>query len=378
MSEGMRVALLDPSVKVINISYQGTTANNPGTSTLIQQAIRRGVLVVSIMGNNPNIPVNGFSYPGAYHNVMAVSATDESDRRASFSNQQNFNSVAAPGVRVFSTALHGNRAFGFYDFFGGTSSAAPQVSGLATLLLAEYPSMTGLELKYRIEDTAADVNAATLPGWDWDLGWGRINADAATLPQTLYSQTFNETGVWRLITVPAWVSYLTMDDNNRYDDVNRLFPGANAEVYWYDSDTQTNLAYWDARVPRFGPGRSYWIKFNFPTTATYTGAYPFGKGDHRLPVLLRVGTNAIGTPARGGVLWNPYNVWVTAADQNGATVGGNLDQARQWGWVPTGTLYRYNPATQDYDPVPDYSYMVPGEGYYLHSNIECTLLLPGS
>ncbi|PZV06787.1 MAG: hypothetical protein DCF22_23130 [Leptolyngbya sp.] len=45
--------------------------------------------------------------------------------------------VVAPGVNVYST-IPNNR----YDYFNGTSMAAPHVSGLAALILSANPTLT--------------------------------------------------------------------------------------------------------------------------------------------------------------------------------------------------------------------------------------------
>ena len=78
------------------------------------------------------------------------------------------------------------------------------------------------------------------------------------------------------------------------------------------------------------------------------------------------------------MVWNPGEVWITAPDQNGVSVGVTLREARNRGWLSgTGAdLFRNNPNTGAWEPVYDYQTLSPGEGYYLWSNIECNLLMP--
>ncbi len=91
-------------------------------------ATRKGAVVVAAAGNENT---GGPSYPAAYPNVIAVAATNEYDKRASFSNHGSWVDVAAPGVNILSTVPGG------YGYRGGTSMAAPHVSALAGLLASQ-------------------------------------------------------------------------------------------------------------------------------------------------------------------------------------------------------------------------------------------------
>lgn len=82
--------------------------------------------MVAAVGNDGDGTRN---YPAAYPRVMAVGATNASDRRARFSNRGKWLSVTAPGVGIVSTAP-GNS----YERQTGISMASPNVAGLAGLL----------------------------------------------------------------------------------------------------------------------------------------------------------------------------------------------------------------------------------------------------
>jgi subtilisin family serine protease len=64
---------------------------------------------------------------------------------------------------------------GFPNFFG-TSAAAPHAAGVAALILQARPSSTPLQIYAALENTAIDMGA---PGFDYDSGFGLIQADAA-------------------------------------------------------------------------------------------------------------------------------------------------------------------------------------------------------
>lgn len=79
----------------------------------------------------------------------------------------------------------------FPNFFG-TSAAAPHAAGLAALMLQSRPGTKPERIRTVLKDTAVDMKTA---GFDFESGWGLIQADAAlarlTLPapalQNLYS-----------------------------------------------------------------------------------------------------------------------------------------------------------------------------------------------
>jgi thermitase len=153
----------DHEVKVINLSL----AFNGSTSTLqnaVNYAWNRGVVIVAAAANaSTNTPY----YPAALPNVIAVSAADQNDNRASFSNYGNWIDVSAPGVSVYTTANGGG-----YQYSAGTSLSSPIVAGLAGLVFSANPNLTNAQVVSLITANADDRGA---PGFDNDHGWGRIN-----------------------------------------------------------------------------------------------------------------------------------------------------------------------------------------------------------
>jgi subtilisin family serine protease len=173
---------------VINNSYGGTDYSEAMRSA-VRTAAQNNVVFVAAKGNNNTGNLN---YPSDYDNswVVSVGATDELDNRSIWccghaSNFGNGIDVSAPGSRenvfnVFTTTVPGNNT---YRGFDGTSAAAPHVSGLAALILTEANEQ-GIQLHHEdvewiINSSAEDVNALNLPGYDDQMGHGRINAGRA-------------------------------------------------------------------------------------------------------------------------------------------------------------------------------------------------------
>jgi thermitase len=151
--------------KVVNLSFAGK-GDSPAVKDAVDYATRRGAIVVAAAGNTSK---SRLMYPAAYSNVLAVTATDQHDQLASFSNHGGWVDIAAPGKGILST-MPGGR----YAYRSGTSMAAPHVSALAGLLASE--GLDRAEIKGRIFNSAVDLGRA---GRDPYYGHGRIDAGRA-------------------------------------------------------------------------------------------------------------------------------------------------------------------------------------------------------
>lgn len=166
----------DHGAKVINMSL-----GNYATSNFLHDAIRyaydHDVVLIAASGNdNTNRP----SYPAYYPEVFAVSASDSSNQRASFSNYGEYIDVAAPGVNIPSTYLKHQ-----YVSLSGTSMASPHVSALAALIRATNPNLRNTEVMDIMRKTAQDIGE---PGTDLDFGYGLINVPKAVEAAIQYSK----------------------------------------------------------------------------------------------------------------------------------------------------------------------------------------------
>jgi len=115
-------------IAAINMSLGGgrftTTCNseNRAFTNMVKLLKDAGIATIAASGNEG---LRGaISFPACISDVIAVGATDDRDRHASFSNVDTTVDLFAPGVGVISSVP--NESF---DSFSGTSMAAPHVAG---------------------------------------------------------------------------------------------------------------------------------------------------------------------------------------------------------------------------------------------------------
>ena len=155
---------VDAGARIINLSWGGYTYSEILKDAVAYASSKR-VMVIAAAGNdNTNQPF----YPAAYAGAIAVAATDQSDQRASFSNWGERIDVSAPGTNLLST-LPGDK----YGYWFGTSMSTAHVSGVAALLLSQFPSISYDEAISRLKTTVDDLGAV---GKDPYFGYGRVNA----------------------------------------------------------------------------------------------------------------------------------------------------------------------------------------------------------
>ena len=184
---------------VISMSLGG-----PSPSTTLEYALadahNKGVTIIASSGNGGPETIG---YPAAYDKyVIAVGATRYDETRASYSSYSSDTSDPVIGQYVDITAPGGDTSvdqngdgygdgvlqntfnprtknpadFGYW-FFQGTSMAAPHVSGVAALLIAN--GVTGPDnVREALESTAEDHEDDV---WDPEYGHGIVNASAALL-----------------------------------------------------------------------------------------------------------------------------------------------------------------------------------------------------
>lgn len=198
------------AARVINVSLGG-----PSGSTALHNAViaatNAGSLVIAAAGNDGSTTA---LYPAAYSEALAVSAVGPDGLLASYSTHGSAIDIAAPGGDV----ADGGGAYGVmssvwnfvtntpaYDSWDGTSMATPHVSGVAALLLAQNPSLTGAQLRARLTTWAVDAGPA---GPDNLYGAGIVNArnsltQSLAPPAVVYAFLYDATTGGLIAQVPT-------------------------------------------------------------------------------------------------------------------------------------------------------------------------------
>ena len=166
------------NVRVTNNSW-GSATYDPALYNAIRSSGDAGMLFIAAAGNGGQDGIGDNNdlypnYPASYNlpNIIAVAATDQSDRLATFSNYGPTSvDLAAPGVDIWSTVPGG-----FYDILSGTSMAAPHVAGVAALAWSLNRSATATQVRDAIlggVDRLSSLNGkvategASMPAAPW-------------------------------------------------------------------------------------------------------------------------------------------------------------------------------------------------------------------
>ena len=132
VAEGIRYAA-DQGAQIINLSLGGPIKSRI-LEDAVEHAIAKGVVIVAAAGNSGR----KVGYPAAYPGVLAVSATDSSDKIAWFSSRGAEVGLAAPGVAVTQQTVcnGGHDKCEVFSTLNGTSMASPHVAGAAAMVEA--------------------------------------------------------------------------------------------------------------------------------------------------------------------------------------------------------------------------------------------------
>ncbi len=262
------IAAIDFAVKngalVINASFAGADFSQAEYDE-INLANSLGVLLVAAAGNgggpfcdngagqnNDALPCYPASYVnpndinlvvnnlGALPNIISVSATDQSDNLASFSNfGPNSIDVAAPGNNILSTfpvALTPSNQEP-YVFDSGTSHAAAYVSGLAGLIYSQNPNLSHFQVRSIILNNVEGLSSLN----NLIFTSGRINAFLAlntpigpSISVSPASKDFGDTNIGSVSTAQTFTISNTGTANLAISPIT--LTGANAFEFAMTSD----------------------------------------------------------------------------------------------------------------------------------------------
>ncbi len=169
---------INHGANVINMSfctyYPGRTLE-----TAINDALNAGIVLLASVGNDSTSVA---AYPAAYSGVIAVSAMDTLEYKASFSSYGTHVDLCAPGVAIYSS-FSGEHPWGTWS---GTSFAVALVTGSVALTLQSHPEFAGQAMQNYLRSTARTALAwgnINVPNSYY--GYGCLDALAAVLPSSI-------------------------------------------------------------------------------------------------------------------------------------------------------------------------------------------------
>lgn len=220
--KGINKELADAGAKIINNSWGGLYWNDPALTTELAAAwkdfvLNRGGIVVFANGNsgddarfanepsdNARLPTlandaqleKGWLTVGALDNDNPTQLTSYSQKCGSAMNY----CLVAPGNDVFidPQAKVSDASYKLYQG-GGTSYAAPLVSGAAAVVWSAFPYFTNDQVRQALLGGAKDLGA---PGVDAVFGWGLLDVTKAAMGPSQFawgdfSVSFSGNSVWR-------------------------------------------------------------------------------------------------------------------------------------------------------------------------------------
>lgn len=155
------IETVDAGANVINLSAALAQPSSKGERKLeesLDYAAMRGTIIVAAAGNQGTI---GSSAITRHPWVIPVIACDNQGRPLIYSNLGSSigrRGLSAPGDNITSLGTNGKS-----HTFGGTSAAAPFVTGAIALLWSEFPSATSAQVKLAVAQAYAQRRATVVP-----------------------------------------------------------------------------------------------------------------------------------------------------------------------------------------------------------------------
>ncbi|WP_167855059.1 S8 family peptidase [Hymenobacter wooponensis] len=157
--------------KVINLSWGGEGGRSQFEQDIINYAaINHDVVIVAAAGNT-NAELD--FYPASYQNVLSVASLLPSDEKVTAATYSRRVDLSAPGLQILTTLGLSDTD---YLAVGGSSFAAPLVSGAAALVRVKFPQYNAAQVAAQLRQTTDNIYG--LPGnaaYIGKLGTGRLN-----------------------------------------------------------------------------------------------------------------------------------------------------------------------------------------------------------
>ena len=219
---------IDINADIINMSFGGGKNNTSVLQEPIRNAYDAGIVLIASSGN-VNISNSELMYPAEFSETIAVGATDINNNIASYSNTGSTLDLVAPGgdgSGIYNTIGYQNND-SLFGNMEGTSMAAPHVSGIAALLLAQGVSPSNI--RHRLTSTAVDLGPA---GKDNTYGYGLVDAYGALIDKQL-RRPYIFAAIKENGSIKIKSEFITLDKNNTYT-LNEIVDDEVIVVAWRD------------------------------------------------------------------------------------------------------------------------------------------------
>jgi subtilisin family serine protease len=152
---------LNARARVINLSLalaQPSTKGEQALEEALNQAARRGVLVVAAAGNQGTLGSSAITRHPWVIPVVACNQTGRPINESNLGNSVGKRGLAAPGASVTSLGTAGQSLT-----LGGTSVAVPFVTGAIALLWSEFPAASATEVKFAVTQAYQSRRTSVVP-----------------------------------------------------------------------------------------------------------------------------------------------------------------------------------------------------------------------
>lgn len=252
---------INKNIPILNVSMGG-----PDYNEAFKQAIQNypGLLITAAGGVEHEDPMNidvAPWYPASYNlpNIITVASSSQNDTKPDYSNYgQNTVHLFAPGEDILTpyTTFQCDASTGIcehlgsthisrgYHLVGGTSIAAPFVTGVAALMLSVNPTLTTSQLKSLILESGDSIPALS----NYCSTGKRLNAYKAVKAAAVYFEDFSSYS-----SLNDWKVFgggnLSIHDPNPHLDDNYLILSEHKESWYSPSYNIYPL------LKEYGPGR---------------------------------------------------------------------------------------------------------------------------
>jgi hypothetical protein len=285
----------DQGAHILSLSLGGDWLDDPflvePSLAMTRDMVARGVVVVIASGNSGPAPFT-MNSPAVVDEAITVGSSAGSAGIVAFSSRGPVHrtvtdplgyyakpDLVAPGyfvvsgrasdADIFEYPTYNISQFGSaYTSWSGTSASAPQIAGLAALLIDKYPTITPLEVKVALMEGATDLNADPM-----EQGWGLANASRA---DEIMGDSAGDLTIMtprRYPTVPGTSNVLIVGDDRPGQNVSILSTQSLGNVQIIISGNASQFVYASPTTISVGVGYTYFgigleIPEDLPLTAT--------------------------------------------------------------------------------------------------------------